>query len=586
MENNPAPEPEKKKGLKVYTFTRNLNPEEKNEETPGKDILNQENNILNFSLNLYDKEISIIATKKNINPKLPDIIYETYISLETLQGFNKFFSILETEKIYTIIQNSFEQKFDHITIEEDKILIKLMINVMEVITEEIKFELTMVKLSDEEETKIIKESIKLLTEEKNSLKQEVISLNNTIDEFKKLSAENNNDFKTKLEEKEKKLEENKKELNLKLEENKKKLNLKLEENKKEFEMKLEENKKEFEKRLEEKEKEYHKIFEKFQQEMKEVKEIEKYVKERIIIEQKEEKEIKSYLLQRKMIINNDTFNYDISIFLFDEKIKFKIIEIQDNLKNNPIIYESDFVMKDFGKLSDYYKNEGGIKSIFEFLIPIFKDEGKDTLIKELNKIIIKLKYTFGNKEDEINFEIIKKELGLKNVLINIDKTLKEINKDNIKQNEHLANINKDIDDTKEQFKKDLLEKVYPIGSYYWSEKDTSPENIFGGRWKKIEGRFLFASNSNHYVGQTGGEESHRLTIDEMPYHSHNYTKFTFKYADKRQGASGYYYKCPCNESDSDKDSFYTDSTTSNCGGNNYHNNMPPYLTANCWKRIF
>lgn len=566
MENNPAPEPEKKKGLKVYTFTRNLNPEEKNEETPGKDILNQENNILNFSLNLYDKEISIIATKKNINPKLPDIIYETYISLETLQGFNKFFSILETEKIYTIIQNSFEQKFDHITIEEDKILIKLMINLMEVITEEIKFELTMVKLSDEEETKIIKESIKLLTEEKNSLKQEVISLNNTIDEFKKLSAENNNDFKTKLEEKEKKLEENKKE----------------------FENKLEENKREFEKRLEEKEKEYQKIFEKFQQEMKEVKEIEKYVKERIIIEQKEEKEIKSYLLQRKMIINDDTFNYDISIFLFDEKIKFKIIEIQDNLKNNPTIYESDFVIKDFGKLSDYYKNEGGIKSIFEFLIPIFKDEGKDTLIKELNKIIIKVKYTFGNKEDEINFEIIKKELGLKNVLINIDKTLKEINKDNIKQNEHLANINKDIDDTKEQFKKDLLEKVYPIGSYYWSEKDTSPENIFGGRWKKIEGRFLFASNSNHYVGQTGGEESHRLTIDEMPYHSHSYTKFTFKYADYRNSGTTDNYVCPCNDTNTknDKDSFYTYSTTSNCGGNNYHNNMPPYLTANCWKRIF
>ena len=564
MDNNSAPEPEKKKELKVYTFTRNLNPEENNEETPGKDKLNQENNFLNFSLTLYDKEISLVATKKNINPKLPDIIYETYITLETLQSFNKFFSILETEKIYTIIQNSFEQKFDHITIEEDKILIKLMINVMDVITEEIKFELTMVKLSDEEETKIIKESIKLLTEEKNSLKQEVVSLNNTIDEFKKLSADNNNEFKTKLEEKEKKIEESKKE----------------------FAIKLEENKKEFEKRLEEKEKEYQKIFEKFQQEMKEVKEIEKYVKENIIIAQKEEKEIKSYLLQRKKIINDDTFNYDISILLFDGKIKFKIIEIQDNLKNNPTIYESDFIMKDFGKLSDYYKNEGGIKSIFEFLIPIFKEGGKDTLKKELNKIIIKVKYIFGNKEDEINFEIIKKDLGLKNVLTNIDNTLKEINKDNMKQNEHLANINKDIDDTKEQFKKDLLEKVYPIGSYYWSEKDTSPENIFGGRWKKIEGRFLFASNSNHYVGQTGGEESHRLTIDEMPNHSHGYTKFTFQYAKNRDSAGASYAKCPCIDHDADQDSFYTYSTTSNCGGNNNHNNMPPYLTANCWKRIF
>lgn len=204
MENNSAPVPEKKKELKVYTFTRNLNPEENNEEIKGKDLLNQENLLLNYSLNLYDKEISIIAQKKNINPKLPDIMYEAYIGLETLQSFNKFFSILETEKIYAIIQYSFEQKFDHIKIVENKIIIKLMINIMEVITEEIKFELTMVKLNSEEETKIIKESIKLLTEEKNNLKQEVILLNNTIDEFKKLSAENSNEFKTKLEEKEKK----------------------------------------------------------------------------------------------------------------------------------------------------------------------------------------------------------------------------------------------------------------------------------------------------------------------------------------------------------------------------------------------
>ena len=240
-------------------------------------------------------------------------------------------------------------------------------------------------------------------------------------------------------------------------------------------------------------------------------------------------------------------------------------------------------MKDFGKLSDYYKNEGGIKSIFEFLIPIFKDEGKDTLIKELNKIIIKVKYTFGNKEDEINFEIIKKELGLKNVLINIDKTLKEINKDNIKQNEHLANINKDIDDTKEQFRKDLLEKVYPIGSDYWSENDTSPEELFGGKWKKIEGRFLFASNYNHSVGETGGEERHYLTIDEIPSHSHQYMKLKYLYSYYKKGGDSSNYACPCNSKDSDP---WTETEyTSSKGSSNSHNNMPPFLVANCWKRI-
>ena len=54
-------------------------------------------------------------------------------------------------------------------------------------------------------------------------------------------------------------------------------------------------------------------------------------------------------------------------------------------------------MDSFGKLSDYYKNEGGIKSIFEFLVPILKDGGKDSITKEENKIIIRVKYTFGNK---------------------------------------------------------------------------------------------------------------------------------------------------------------------------------------------
>jgi len=160
MENNSAPEPEKKKELKVYSFTRNIISNENDDETPGKDDLKLAENTINFSLTLYDKEISLVSQKENINPKLPNIIYEKYITLETLQSLNKFFSILETEKIFVFIQNGFEQKLDHISVEDDKIIIKVMINIMEVITEEIIFELERIKLSNEEETTIIKESKK------------------------------------------------------------------------------------------------------------------------------------------------------------------------------------------------------------------------------------------------------------------------------------------------------------------------------------------------------------------------------------------------------------------------------------------
>ena len=597
MENRSAPEPEKKKELKTFSFTRDISNKENDEKTPGNDENKNGGNILNLTLTLYDKEISLVAQRDNINPKLPNIIYEKYISAETLQGLNKIFSVLDTEKIFTIIKNSFEQKFDHIAIEEDKIIIKLMINFMEVMTEEIAFELDKIKLSSEEENSIIKESIKLLTEEKKNLKNEVTQLNNTIEELKKITSEKNseiikqieenkNEYTKKLEENKneytKKLEENKNDYSKKIEENKNEYEKKLEENKTEFNKILEENKNEFNKKLEEKEQEnkknmneFQNILKKLQKEMSEVKEIEKYVKEKIIIEEKEEKEIKTHSLQRKQSKDLNIFNFDIKILLFEEKIKFKIKEIQDDLKNNPILYETDFEMNYFGKLSDYYKNQGGIKSIYEFLILRFNDN-EDIINRETNKIIIKVKYTFGSKEDEIIFKINKKEVGLKNILTNVDETLRVLNKDIIKNN-------KDINETKEEFKKDLLEKVYPIGSYYWSENDTSPEELFGGKWKKIEGRFLFASDSNHYVGQTGGEERHQLTLDEMPSHSHGYQKFKYKdyyWAENvfREGNSYQFLERDVNNN-------IESSTTESKGNSQSHNNMPPYLTANCWKRL-
>ena len=110
MENKSAPEPEKKKELKVYSFTRNIHINEKDDETPGKDDSKICGNTLNLSLKLYDIEISLIAQRERLNPKLPNILYEKYLSLETLQSLNRFFSVLDTEKIFIIIKNALEQK--------------------------------------------------------------------------------------------------------------------------------------------------------------------------------------------------------------------------------------------------------------------------------------------------------------------------------------------------------------------------------------------------------------------------------------------------------------------------------------------
>ena len=176
-ENNiSAPEPGKKEALKEYSFTRIINLKNKLSETPKDEDIQKEpkdSTTLNLIISLYPKEISISAKEKNKNEKLPNILYETNLSLETLQGYNKFFSILSIEKIFETIQKFFELNYDNMFLEEDKLVIKLMINFMEVVTEELTFELQKIKLSSEEESLLINESIKALTEEKNLLKNEV-----------------------------------------------------------------------------------------------------------------------------------------------------------------------------------------------------------------------------------------------------------------------------------------------------------------------------------------------------------------------------------------------------------------------------
>ena len=145
---------------------------------------------------------------------------------------------------------------------------------------------------------------------------------------------------------------------------------------------------------------------------------------------------------------------------------------------------------------------------------------------------------------------------------------------------NIDDLQKQTYNLKIEFQKDLLEKVYPVGSYYWSQKNTSPEELFGGKWESISGRFLFSTDSNHSVDSTGGEEMHRLTENEMPSHNHGYERFNYNSCHYGiEGTRGCLY--PSRYNDGDFNSSYT---TDSVGGDQPHNNMPPYITAYCWRR--
>lgn len=145
--------------------------------------------------------------------------------------------------------------------------------------------------------------------------------------------------------------------------------------------------------------------------------------------------------------------------------------------------------------------------------------------------------------------------------------------------------------------KKLVDYIYPVGSIYMSVNQANPELLFGGKWEKIEDRFLLAAGSKYASGSVGGEESHILTIEEQPKLT-GYIQFRqagefnildsftnanncFEYIDHGGNKWGNRMATEPNNNDWNKNALVT---YNNGGKNMAHNNMPPYLTVYMWKR--
>ena len=123
--------------------------------------------------------------------------------------------------------------------------------------------------------------------------------------------------------------------------------------------------------------------------------------------------------------------------------------------------------------------------------------------------------------------------------------------------------------------------AYPVGAIYISTVSTSPASLFGGTWTQIKDRFLYSVGDTAFAGQQGGEISHTLTINEMPYHSHN-TYADDNFCAYRTGNNNDWKQVLVNA--------YNGTTISDkwigfTGGGAAHNNMPPYLTVYMWQRV-
>lgn len=138
----------------------------------------------------------------------------------------------------------------------------------------------------------------------------------------------------------------------------------------------------------------------------------------------------------------------------------------------------------------------------------------------------------------------------------------------------------------------VINTIYPVGAIYISTVNTSPATLFPGTtWTAIQDRFLLAAGSTYSGGDTGGEATHTLTVNEMPSHTHGLvtaessgsyntgatlpdTAMIPAFSGQGTGNRGF------NTSGSTSINAKLQTT----GSGTAHNNMPPYLAVFMWER--
>lgn len=125
----------------------------------------------------------------------------------------------------------------------------------------------------------------------------------------------------------------------------------------------------------------------------------------------------------------------------------------------------------------------------------------------------------------------------------------------------------------------IVNLIYPIGRTITTLVDSDdPNTLYPWQvWERTaKGRMFIGADETYALGSIGGEAEHTLTVDEVPEHNHETSDEHMGFLINSDTGSthavissiGIY---PLN--------------TGYTGGNQPHNNMPPYLAVNMWKRI-
>lgn len=140
----------------------------------------------------------------------------------------------------------------------------------------------------------------------------------------------------------------------------------------------------------------------------------------------------------------------------------------------------------------------------------------------------------------------------------------------------------------------VVERDHPVSSLYISDNATSPAELYGGTWERIEGKFIMGASDTYPAGSTGGEVEH----------SHAYAVTYMSNYNGVVGGSNYY-SVMAYDGTTGGNNVATDagtgignafsdiSTTVNqvmeyrrsLGKTGYGSSIPPYYSVYIWRRV-
>lgn len=132
--------------------------------------------------------------------------------------------------------------------------------------------------------------------------------------------------------------------------------------------------------------------------------------------------------------------------------------------------------------------------------------------------------------------------------------------------------------------KEMIDLVYPVGRTITCDHNPQDDYPWQIWTQDFKDRFPLGAGDSYAAGSTGGEATHTLSVDEMPSHKHGVAPLGGHYITAWGDTSDNTQSFALGKISENNGGTKNRLATERAGGDQPHNNMPPYKAVCMWTR--